>query len=171
MSSFKCYPWLFLVCLVYSSYSQCDVLYVQVWIVQFIHEYQFQQYHYGPVFSDSRTRFYFASEAESRIQNKQLFGISFASEAESGFGSFLVQFPEAPQSVLRWWSWFAETASPLKRIHRWLKSKWSWNKQGMNDYIWLLHLVFRHAFPFLFNNYQCTWTDTIPVWMTMLACC
>ena len=35
MSSFKCYLWLFVVCLVYSSYSQCDVLYVQVWTVQF----------------------------------------------------------------------------------------------------------------------------------------
>ena len=102
--------------------------------------------------SDSGTRFNFASEAESGIRNKQLFGISFASEAESGFGSFLVQFPEAPQSVLWWWSWFAETASPLKRIHRWLKSKRSWNKQGMNDYIWLLHLVVKYAFPFLFNN-------------------
>ena len=51
---------------------------------------------------DSGTRFSFASEAESKIQNKQLFGIIFACEAESGFGSFLVQFPEAPQSVLRW---------------------------------------------------------------------
>ena len=52
--------------------------------------------------SDSGTRFSFASEAESGIRNRQLSGISFASEAESRFGSFLVQFPEAPQSALRW---------------------------------------------------------------------
>ena len=153
MSSFKCYLWLFVVCLVYSSYSQRDVLYVQVWTVQFnFISTSFNNATMALFVSDSGTRFSFASEAVSRIQNKQLFGISFASEAESGFGSFLVQFPEAPQSVLWWWSWFAETASPLKRIHRWLKSKWSWNKHGMNDYIWLLHLVVKQSFPFLFNN-------------------
>ena len=156
MSSFKCYLWLFVVCLVYSSYSQREVLYVQVWTVQFnFISTSFNNTTMALFVSDFGTRFSFASEAESRIRNKQLFGISFASEAESGFGSFLVQFPEAPQSVLRWWSWFAETASPLKQIHRWLKSKRSWNKQGMNDYIWLLHLVVKHDFPFLFNNNQC----------------
>ena len=52
--------------------------------------------------SDSWTRFGFASETESGIRNKQLFGISFANEAKSGFGLFLMQFPQAPQSVLRW---------------------------------------------------------------------
>ena len=52
--------------------------------------------------SDFGTKFSFASEAESGIRNKQLFGINFASEVEYGFVSFLVQFPEAPQSVLRW---------------------------------------------------------------------
>ena len=157
MSSFKCYLWLFIVCLVYSSYSQCDVIYVQVWTVQFnFISTSFNNTTMALFVLESRTRFIFASEAESGIWNKQLFGISFASEAESGFGSVLVQFPEAPQSVLQWWSWFAETGSPLKWIHRWLKSKRSWNKQGMNDYIWLLHLVVKHAFPFLFNNNQCT---------------
>ena len=157
MFSFKCYLWLFVVCLVYSSYSQRDVLYVQVWTVQFnFISTSINNTTMALFVSDSGTRFSFASEAESGIRNKQLFGISFASEAESGFGSFLVQFPKAPQSILRWWSWFAVTTSPLKRIRRWLKSKRSWNKQGMNDYIWLSHLVVKHAFPFLFNNNQCT---------------
>ena len=157
MSSFKCYLWLFVVCLIYSSYSQCDVLYVQVWTVQFnFISTSFNNTTMALFVSDSGTRFSFASEAKSGTRNKQLFGISFASEAESGFGSFLVQLPEAPQSVLQWWSWIAKIASPRKRIPRWLKSKWSWNKQGMNDYIWSLHLVVKHAFPFLFNNNQCT---------------
>ena len=146
-----------IVCLVYSSYSQRDVLYVQVWTVQFnFISTSFNNTTMALFVLDSGTRFSFASEAESGIRNKQLFGISFCSEDESRFGSFLVQFPKAPKSVLRWWSWFTETTSPLKRIHRWLKSKRSWNKQGMNDYIWLLHLVVKHAFPFLFDNNQCT---------------
>ena len=157
MSSFKCYLWLFVVCLIYSSYSQRDVLYVQVWTVQFnFISTSFNNTTMALFVSDFGTRFSFTSEAESGIWNKQLFGISFASEAESGFRPFLVQFPEAPQSVLRWWRWFTEIASPQKRIHRWLKSKRNWNKHGMNDYIWFLHLVVKHAFPFLFYNNQCT---------------
>jgi hypothetical protein len=35
MSYFNCYVWLFAVCLVYFSYSQCDALYVQLFTVQY----------------------------------------------------------------------------------------------------------------------------------------